>query len=80
MATCPRCKEFLDEDHVCPALWGRTLRWGLTLAAGMALGALVGVIIFGFIGSTLRLTGFEAFGGIFGMLTVFVLMRSIRQW
>jgi hypothetical protein len=80
MATCPRCKGFLDEDHVCPAQWGRTLRWGASLTVGLIIGAIAGGTVFSVVGSVLHVPGFEAFGVVAGTLTVFVIMRSIRQW
>jgi hypothetical protein len=80
MATCPRCKEFLNENHVCPAQWPRMLRWASSLGLGMIAGGIVGFAVASLVGRMLRLQGLEAIGVVVGTLTVFVLMRSIRQW
>jgi hypothetical protein len=80
MATCPRCKAFLDEDHVCKRQVSRAVWWASSVALATLTGAIVGYMSFAFAGRVLNVPGLEAVGLVVGPLAAFVLIRSLRQW
>jgi hypothetical protein len=80
MATCPHCKEFLGDGHVCSGRLGRWFSWFSSLALSVIIGAILGAVFFGLLGSILNIPGFELVGVLVGPIAAFVIMRSVKQW
>jgi hypothetical protein len=80
MATCPHCKEFLDEGHVCPGRGMRVVWDVVSMTLGVAVGAALGAAFFLLVGNLVGRPDLELAGLILGALVGFVITRSVRNW
>ena len=78
MATCPRCREFLDDDHVCRGASGRAVRWALVTISTGLVGLMAGGLIFGLLGDALHIDELASIGMVVGPTTAFVFLRAFR--
>ena len=78
MATCPRCRQFLDEDHVCKGVGAMRAREVLTLAVTAVGGAVLGGVLFGMLGDAVKIAELEVVGVIAGPIAAVILVRAMR--
>jgi hypothetical protein len=78
MATCPRCREFLDENHSCKGLAAQTLRRVGVYTVAALLGAVAGGLTFGLVGEAVQIAEFEVLGLIAGPIAAVILVRAFN--
>jgi hypothetical protein len=79
MATCPRCREFLDEGHVCTGLAAQRAKQVVVFGVTALVGLLVGGVLFGLVGEAMAIRELEVVGMVAGPIVAVILVRAIRS-
>jgi hypothetical protein len=78
MATCPRCHDFLGDDHVCRGVARRRLRDAAWLIAAALAGVVLGGLVFAALGSVMAMRELEVVGMVLGPVVAVILVRAFR--
>jgi hypothetical protein len=78
MATCARCRGYLNEGHECRRRPERGSRFG-DLFLGMVLGGALGVILFGMIGDAVFGRALDTPGLLLGSIAGITIVRTSHK-
>ena len=78
MATCPRCREFLDDGHVCTGLAARRAKQLFVFTVTAVVGLVVGGVLFGLLGEAMAIRELDVVGMVAGPIAAVILVRAMR--
>ena len=79
MATCSSCGGHLTDDHVCRGRITTAVALVLDILVSVALGGLVGVLLFGELGQAFTGSSHWLVGLLVGPFVAFAVIRSVRR-